>query len=82
MNTRQIKGQEIAARLKIQCKDNQWIVPSQTGKGKYTVDIEGKEPHCTCPDFELRGYKYSFNMPLVLFTATQRVETFPQHLKQ
>ncbi len=57
MNTRQIKGQEIAARLKIQCKDNQWIVPSQTGKGKYTVDIEGKEPHCTCPDFELRGYK-------------------------
>jgi SWIM zinc finger len=25
--------------------------------GKYTVDIDGKEPHCTCPDYELRGLK-------------------------
>src|SRR5712692_6191541 len=57
MNTRELKGKEIAARLKIHKQDNKWIVPSQTGKGKYTVDIEGKAPHCTCPDFELRGYK-------------------------
>ncbi len=57
MNTRAIKSQDIASRLKIERKDDKWIVPSQTGKGKYTVDIEGKAPHCTCPDFELRGYK-------------------------
>src|SRR5579872_2427063 len=44
MNTRQIKGQEMAARLKIHKQDNTWIVPSQTGKGKYTVDIDGKIP--------------------------------------
>jgi transposase len=57
MNTRELKGKEIAARLKIVRKDNKWIVPSQTGKGKYEVDIDGKEPHCSCPDFELRGLK-------------------------
>ncbi|HLX59280.1 MAG TPA: transposase [Ktedonobacteraceae bacterium] len=57
MNVREQKGKEIASRLKIERKDNKWIVPSQTGKGKYTVDIEGKIPHCTCPDYELRGLK-------------------------
>lgn len=57
MNIREQKGKEIAARLKIQRKNNTWIVPSQTGKDKYTVDIDGKIPHCTCPDFELRGLK-------------------------
>lgn len=57
MNTRQQKGLDIASRLKIERKDNRWIVPSQTGKGKYTVDIDGEIPHCTCPDFELRGLK-------------------------
>ncbi len=57
MNVREQKGIEIAQRLKIQKQGNKWIVPSQTGKGKYEVDLEGKEPHCTCPDFELRGLK-------------------------
>src|SRR5438128_4271806 len=55
MNTREIKGQDIAAWLKIERKDNKWIVPSQTGQGKYEVDID--KPLCTCPDFELRGLK-------------------------
>lgn len=57
MNVREQKGRGVATRQKIQRKDNQWIVPSQTGNGKYTVDIDEKEPHCTCPDFELRGLK-------------------------
>ncbi len=57
MNTREQKGKEIASRLKIVRKENKWIVPSQTGNGKYEVDIEGKVPHCTCPDFELGGLK-------------------------
>ena len=38
-------------------KDNKWIGPSQTSGVKYEVDVDGKEPHCTCPDFELRGLK-------------------------
>lgn len=57
MNMREQKGIEIAQRLKIVQQDNKWIGPSQTGKGKYTVDIDGKVPHCTCPDYELRGFK-------------------------
>jgi hypothetical protein len=52
MNTREQIGKEIAARLKIVRKENKWIVPSQTGKGKYTVDIDGEVPHCTCPDYD------------------------------
>ena len=55
MNTREQKGREMAARLKIVQKENTWIVPSQTGNGKYEVDID--KPFCTCPDFELRGLK-------------------------
>src|SRR5258707_15685061 len=38
-------------------QDDKWEVPLQTGKGKYTVDIDGEVPHCTCPDYELRGLK-------------------------
>src|SRR5260370_7986408 len=30
-------------------QDDKWEVPLQTGKGKYTVDIDGEIPHCTCP---------------------------------
>ena len=32
-----------------------WIVPSQTGNGTYTVNVQMRYWHCTCPDFELRG---------------------------
>ena len=42
MNTREQKGKEIAARLKIVRQENKWIVPSQTGNGKYEVDLDGK----------------------------------------
>lgn len=57
MNTPEIKGKEIASRFKIQKQGKKWIVPSQTGNGKYTVDLDGEMPHCTCPDYELRGLK-------------------------
>jgi transposase-like protein len=32
-----------------------WIVPSQTGNGTHTVNVQMRYWHCTCPDFELRG---------------------------
>ncbi len=57
MNTREHKGKEIAARIKIVQHGKTWIVPSQRGSGKYTVDFEGNVPHCTCPDYEERGLK-------------------------
>jgi transposase-like protein len=32
-----------------------WVVPSQTGNGIYTVNVQMRYWHCTCSDFELRG---------------------------
>ncbi len=52
---RKEKGRDIATRRLIERKGNFWEVPSQSGKGKYTVDLE--KPSCTCPDFALRGLK-------------------------
>jgi hypothetical protein len=53
MDVRQERGRSIAARLKIEKKHGLYIVPSESGKGRYWVRPE--QPHCTCPDFELRG---------------------------
>ena len=52
---RKEKGRDLAAHRLIERKGELWEVPSQTGKGKYTVDLS--KPSCTCPDFALRGLK-------------------------
>jgi hypothetical protein len=57
LDTRQIKGMEIAAMFRITKKDDgSWLVPSQAGAGRYLVKV-GDAPHCTCPDYEQRGGK-------------------------
>ena len=38
-------------------KGSAWLVPSQSGHGKYTVCPDAETPHCTCPDHETRGVK-------------------------
>ena len=45
----------LAATVKITQGPKGWRVPSQAGKGAYTVTLEGEKPHCDCPDHELRG---------------------------
>lgn len=59
MSEREQRGLAIAALCKIDKdpKEGVWIVPSQSGAGKYKVTHDGLFPHCTCPDFELRGGK-------------------------
>jgi len=52
---REQRGLILAATVKITQRDDKWIVPSQTGKGRYTVSPDPEHPHCTCPDFEIRG---------------------------
>jgi transposase len=52
MDERAMKAMMIAAMSKLEQNGNTWLVPSQAGKGKYTVDPSAKT--CTCPDFELR----------------------------
>ena len=44
----------LAATVKISQSAKGWRVPSQAGKGAYTVTLEGDKPHCDCPDHELR----------------------------
>lgn len=74
MNTREQKGKEIASLLKIVQQGNTWVVPSQSGKGKYTVDMVEKVPHCTCPDYELRGLKCK-HIYAVEFTVKQELDS-------
>ncbi len=60
MDARQQRGMELAATRPItKSKRNNgvWLVPSQSGPGKYTVNIASKQPTCTCPDFEIRNQK-------------------------
>ncbi|HXL68808.1 MAG TPA: transposase [Xanthobacteraceae bacterium] len=54
---RQQRGLEIAATAKIERKGGAWLVPSQSGKGRYTVIPHAETPHCTCPDHEDGGHK-------------------------
>jgi hypothetical protein len=50
MSIREAKGRQIADRFKIARHGNLYLVPSQSGNGKYSVDLEAGR--CSCPDFE------------------------------
>jgi transposase len=54
---REQRGLIIAATKKLTQKGGVWLVPSESGIGKYTVVPHESEPHCTCPDHETRGCK-------------------------
>jgi transposase/predicted nucleic acid-binding Zn finger protein len=56
-DNRQLKALEIAATARIDKKGSAWLVPSQSGKGRYTVCIDPTEPHCSCPDHADGGFK-------------------------
>jgi transposase len=52
MSLREAKGRDIADRTTITQSGNLYLVPSQSGKGKYKVDPKAQT--CSCPDFEFR----------------------------
>lgn len=54
-NPRQLKGLQIADRYRITNQNGLWLVPSQSGKGKYRVDPEANT--CSCPDYEFTQSK-------------------------
>ena len=58
MNARKERGQTIAETLPISKKGEEWVVPSQSGKGVYVVgkDQFGNQK-CQCPDFDSTGIK-------------------------
>ncbi len=58
MIARKQRGQVIAETLPLAKMGEEWVVPSQTGKGVYIVGKdEFGNPHCQCPDFDNRGVK-------------------------
>jgi transposase len=54
MEPRQERGLQIANRCYIGQQNGFWLVPSQSGQGRYRV-LDGERPTCTCPDYETRG---------------------------
>lgn len=57
MEPRQQRGLMIAAVAKITQKDGAWLVPSQSGNGKYKVRLDGAYTTCSCPDYETNACK-------------------------
>ena len=57
MDLREQRGMELAATRIITQKKGVWLVPSQSGSGKYQVNIMADKCSCTCPDHETRGVK-------------------------
>src|SRR5579863_3092773 len=55
MNAREERGLVIAATQKLTQKGKVWLVPSQNGKGRYTVCPDSETPYCSCPDHEETG---------------------------
>jgi transposase len=74
---RQQRGILIAAIAKIIQKGKAWIVPSQTGNGKYTVVPDPQAPFCSCPDFESTGQtcKHLYAVEIVIKRETTVTET-------
>lgn len=74
MDARQQRGMLIAATQPISRIEQRWVVPSQSSRAIYSVETDGPQPHCTCPDFELRGLpcKHIFAVEFV-----QKRETAP-----
>lgn len=55
LKPREAKALEIADKFRIVGNGERWLVPSQTGGGKYEVRRPtGDKANCTCPDWETR----------------------------
>jgi hypothetical protein len=68
MCAREERGTLIAAVCNIIRKGAVWLVPSQSGEGKYTVSPDEQSPYCSCPDHETRGVtcKHIFAVRMVI----------------
>jgi len=56
MNERQIRGYSILAKgdKPVSLDTENFVVPSQSGNGKYRVSKNGSDWSCECPDFQKR----------------------------
>lgn len=77
VNAREQRGLELAEKVNIQPIGKgvgKWIVPSATGSGKYTVDLNSNHKRCDCPDYELRRSKCK-HIFAVEFTVRKSVQS-------
>jgi predicted nucleic acid-binding Zn finger protein len=70
MNAREERDLLIAATHKLTQKGKVWLVPSQSGKGKYTALPDSETLYCSCPDFEETGLSCK-HIHAVRFTVTR-----------
>jgi transposase len=92
MDLRELKGLEIAARMKVLFEGGAWLVPSQSGNGKYRVVLGSRGDTCTCDDFQLhqkpckhvhaarlvRAWDYGGKSPALDTDAVPKRKTYQQ----
>jgi transposase len=81
MNIREQKGQQIAQRANITRQGNLYLVPSQSGRGKYKVDPKAQT--CSCPDYEYTSSKckHIFATEIVIEQAERTTTTVTENGK-
>jgi len=72
MSIREAKGRDIADKARIVKSGNLYLVPSQSGRGKYSVDLEAGR--CSCPDFDFTQAKCK-HLFAVEFTVRRESKT-------
>jgi hypothetical protein len=73
MDPRQQRGFAIAQTQTLVQKGEAWIVPSQSGNGRYHVFNDAAKPRCTCPDHVESGYVCK-HIHAVRFTVTRTTQ--------
>ncbi len=86
MEAREQRGLRLADTARIsRKKSGEWSVPSQNGGGRYSVEMDGESPSCTCPDHEFRGRKckhiFAVEYTLKRETAPDGTETVTETVR-
>ncbi len=74
MNTRQLRGLEIAKIGGIRETHRGWVVPSQSGNGQYLVYKDGMRTKCNCPDCVMRNWKKCKHQWAVDYYIDKRID--------
>ena len=86
MEAREQRGLRLAETARIsRKKSGVWAVPSQSEGGRYSVNLDGDAPSCTCPDHEFRGKKckhiFAVEYTLKRETAPDGTETVTETVR-